>query len=60
MLHRDIKPDNIIRKTISGQKQQGDWKICDYGLSKILPKDMHETSVRAFTKKIGTPYYMSP
>jgi len=32
MMHRDIKLANIIRKI-----ENGDWKICDYGLSRIMP-----------------------
>jgi serine/threonine protein kinase len=31
MMHRDLKSENIIRKT-----KDGDWKICDYGLSRIV------------------------
>ena len=36
-MHRDIKPDNIIRG--SGK---GDWKLCDYGLSRLLGRDDYE------------------
>jgi len=55
MMHRDIKSANIIRKI-----DNGDWKICDYGLSRILPGGMRDVSQRSFTKGLGTPLYMSP
>ncbi len=37
----------------------GEWKLCDYGLSKEVKKAFGEAS-KKFTGKIGTPYYMSP
>ena len=35
IIHRDIKPDNVIRNI------GGDWKLCDYGFAK-LTENMHE------------------
>jgi len=54
-MHRDIKSANIIRSV-----ENGDWKLCDYGLSRMIPEGMQETSLRSFTKGCGTPLYMSP
>lgn len=49
ILHRDIKPGNILMDSNSNAK------LADFGLSRI----MGENSVYAETK-VGTPYYMSP
>ena len=53
-MHRDIKPDNIIRVN-----KNGEWKLCDYGLSKTISETMGETSKRDLTR-VGSPYFMSP
>jgi len=51
MVHRDIKPDNIMLN------ERGDAKLADLGLAKDLKEDSNLTqSGRA----VGTPYYMSP
>ena len=54
ILHRDIKAENIIRVN-----KYGEWKLCDYGLSRTISEKMGEESVRNFTR-VGSPYYMSP
>ena len=49
MIHRDIKPENILI-------HNGDFKIADFGLSKVVSHpdvDLH-MSVK------GTPIYMAP
>ena len=44
---------NVIRVS-----SKGDWKLCDYGFSKIT-EHMGELSKRNMTR-VGTPFYMSP
>jgi len=50
IMHRDIKPDNILLS------QEGRAKITDLGLAK-LPTDSNLTSVDAL---VGTPLYLAP
>lgn len=49
MVHRDIKPDNILIST------EGTVKLLDFGLARVLDDSFGELSVLA-----GTPYYMAP
>lgn len=48
MLHRDIKLDNILLTS------QGDVKICDFGVSKLV------TPGERMTEQCGTPAYIAP
>lgn len=49
VMHRDLKPDNIL------VTKQGILKLADLGFSRIFSNQ----TVLAFTTN-GTPYYMSP
>ncbi|HEY3324078.1 MAG TPA: protein kinase [Planctomycetota bacterium] len=51
MVHRDIKPDNILLTL------KGDSKLADLGLAKQTHDD---ASVTQSGQAIGTPFYMSP
>jgi len=51
VVHRDIKPDNIIYTST------GDIKIMDFGLALNLRKDNTEST---FIMGVGSPAYMSP
>lgn len=55
IIHRDIKPDNII---IDGE---GSAKVADLGLSRIDDEENDgDGRVTAANTMMGTPYYMSP
>jgi len=47
-MHRDIKPANMII-------DRGVYKICDYGLTKVVGED----SYKKYTA-VGTPLYQAP
>jgi len=51
VLHRDIKPDNIICG------KDGKIKLCDMGLARSMEDD---TALTAAGTTVGTPFYISP
>ncbi|HYP25772.1 MAG TPA: protein kinase [Blastocatellia bacterium] len=57
VIHRDIKPDNIIIATFDG----GDWvEVVDFGVAKILEDVNRNTILTGANIIVGTPRYMSP
>ncbi len=57
IVHRDIKPDNLM---VIELDQQPQLKILDFGISKFLQDDELRQSLTSTGIVLGTPYYMSP
>lgn len=61
ILHRDLKPDNILGVTeysTTEQKTATFWKLGDFGIAKLLDE---ESQLEYYTENIrGTPIYMAP
>ncbi|HLU47859.1 MAG TPA: FHA domain-containing serine/threonine-protein kinase, partial [Planctomycetota bacterium] len=56
IIHRDIKPDNILVTTVSGRETV---KVLDFGVAKLLDM-VGETGSVTRGGRVGTPKYMSP
>jgi serine/threonine protein kinase len=57
VIHRDIKPDNIIIAQVDGE----DWvEVVDFGVAKIQEDVNRRASLTGANFIIGTPRYMSP
>ncbi len=54
IVHRDIKPDNILITS------RGETKLADLGLAKKTSADEDDASLTQSGKAIGTPHYMPP
>jgi serine/threonine-protein kinase len=57
LVHRDLKPGNVIVATLGGQRDVA--KLLDFGLVQDLSGDVDGQLTRAGTV-LGTPAYMSP
>jgi len=65
VLHRDIKPGNIVRSRLKGQSQAYAYKVVDLGISVATEETGASASIASMAttgglKFAGTPAYMSP
>jgi serine/threonine-protein kinase len=58
VIHRDVKPANIIVLMSRTGAETGSIKIVDFGLAKVL--DLDGTTLTQVGALLGTPTYMSP
>jgi serine/threonine-protein kinase len=59
IVHRDIKPDNIIVQPPHSEGEEETVKVLDFGIAKL--RDLADTATLTQTGiVVGTPYYMSP
>lgn len=57
VIHRDIKPQNIIISEVDGR----DWvEVVDFGIAKIQEDVSRRTALTGANLILGTPQYMSP
>jgi serine/threonine protein kinase/WD40 repeat protein len=57
MVHRDIKPDNIVLLATPTGEQP---KVLDFGIAKLKEARLGDTNLTATGVVMGTPQYMSP
>ena len=61
VLHRDVKPSNIIITKPAKENNLDSVKLIDFGIAKILSTPVkHENSLTQTAQIVGTPSYMSP
>src|SRR4051794_29763569 len=53
VVHRDLKPDNILLQTVDGRLET---RLTDFGVARIL----NTPSMTTPNAVVGTPHYMSP
>jgi len=54
IVHRDIKPENLLLD------KDGNVKITDFGIAKIVGIPADKTSLTGMRDIVGTPHYMAP
>jgi predicted Ser/Thr protein kinase len=54
IVHRDIKPENLLLD------REGNIKITDFGIAKIVGIPSDKTSLTGVRDIVGTPHYMAP
>ncbi len=61
VVHRDLKPHNLILIDRSGKSQSELLKVVDFGVAKIIAPEYQESAgVTRQGEVFGTPHYMAP
>lgn len=58
VIHRDIKPDNIMIREVPGEDDEV--KVLDFGIAKIVDSAPGSENLTITGTIIGTPHYLSP
>jgi serine/threonine-protein kinase len=58
IVHRDVKPDNLVLVPADGARLRFSVKVLDFGIAKMLYEQ--PLVVTRVDRALGTPYYMAP
>src|SRR5439155_14203587 len=60
VVHRDLKPDNIMLAHDRESKRGYTVKLVDFGIAKLVEDEMANVGMTRAGSVVGTPRYMSP
>jgi eukaryotic-like serine/threonine-protein kinase len=60
IVHRDLKPDNVFLVREPGLPQRERVKLLDFGIAKLMDRDLDRGLATKSGVLLGTPLYMSP
>jgi len=60
VIHRDLKPDNIIVIPPEREGERETVKVIDFGIAKLRDNDQTAATLTIAGTVLGTPHYMSP
>jgi eukaryotic-like serine/threonine-protein kinase len=61
VVHRDLKPGNVLLSVVPEKRGKRELKIADFGIAKILPQGgIADAGVTQTGEILGTPAYMAP
>jgi serine/threonine-protein kinase len=60
IIHRDLKPENVFLLSPGDRPRQGEVKVLDFGLAKLLTGALVVGAITKEGSLLGSPGYMSP